>query len=244
MQARTSEDQLQKALVLGNTRIAKHTYHLKIQSDDFTKMAYCPGFTLDLYLGNPVLQPGTGHRKYSFWNYEPVHHIADIAVCTFSKGAGAQWIRTVKKGDLLYFNPPRGKLLADHHAGNYLLIGDITSLSHLYEINRNLQVGKSVFSYIYTQHPEDIFPDLDRSFPFNYHIFSTPSPDEIAAEVIAQLPALHEDTIAYILGEPAVCITLHNYLKNSRGFPLAQLKTKPFWKQAGIQDSKRDIAAQ
>lgn len=224
------QKKIQKAIVIDNIQIAKHTYHLKIQSDDFRLMDYIPGFTLDIYLGYPLLEDDVPYRKYSFWNYEPVYHIADIAICTFSMGIGSRWVRTLKKGDFIYFKPPRGKLLIDESANQYLLIGDVTALSHLYEINRNLPISKTVISFIHSKQIEDIFPDIDLSYPLDFKIINSTSANLIVKEIFKVLSINLENTIAYVLGEPNVCISIHNYLKRERNFPIQNIKAKPFWK--------------
>ena len=221
---------LQSGIVLQNKKIDAHTFHLKIASDDFAKMPYTAGFTVDIYIGNPLTDTGCIDRKYSFWNYEPVYRIADFAICTFSNGQGAKWIQSLRQGDRVFFKPPNGKLLADDSAENYLLIGDITSLSHLYEINRSLAVSKHVFSFIYAQQEADLFADIDNSFPFHHYILAPMLTEMVMNRIIAQLPGSLNNTIAYIFGHPEICTRLHSYLKNERNMPVHNLRTKPFWK--------------
>jgi NADPH-dependent ferric siderophore reductase len=91
-------------------------------------MQYIAGFTVNIFLGNPNYETNCEDRKYSFWNYEPIHQIADFAICTFSKGKRAEWVQKLQQGDTIYFKPPRGKYFTDNGETNYLLIGDITSL--------------------------------------------------------------------------------------------------------------------
>lgn len=221
---------IQSGIVLEKKQIANHTFYLKIQSDDFSQMEYVAGYTVDIFIGNPFTQVDCEDRKYSFWNYEAVYQIADFAICTFSEGIGAEWIKTLQQGDKIYFKPPRGKLLVDDSAENYLLIGDITSLSHLYEINRNLPFNKNIFSFIYSAKPADIFPDIDQSYPFEYYIVNPVSAYTILNMIKDRLPTNLENTIAYIFGHPETCITLHNYLKKTQNLPIENLRTKPFWK--------------
>lgn len=221
---------IQSGTVLENTQIAAHTFHLKIQSNDFAQVHYTGGFTLDVFLGNPFTEASCEDRKYSIWKYEPIYRIADLAICTRSNGKGAKWIQKLHKGDRIFFKPPRGKLLADNSAASYLLIGDISSLSHLYEINRNLTVSKNVFSFIYAQQASDFFNDIDKSSPFSYHVVNPIQTDLVLEKIIQLLPADLDNTIAYIFGHPGICIGLHNYLKAERNMPLQNLRTKPFWK--------------
>lgn len=229
---------IQSGTVLENKQIAAHTFHLKVQSDDFARMQYVAGFTVDIFLGNPFYDSHCEDRKYSFWNYEPVYHIADFAICTFSNGKGAEWIQKLQQGDCIYFKQPRGKLLVDNSAENYLLIGDITSLSHLYEINRNLSVSKNIFSFIYARHKADYFRDIDNSFPFNHQIIAQTQTDIVVNKIISSLPDNLDNTIAYIFGHPEVCMAMHNYLKHDRNLPLQNLRTKPFWKTDKEKDSR------
>lgn len=222
---------IQQAKVLSVLQIAAHAWHLKLQGSDFKQMQYLPGFTLDMYIGNPFEVRETVDRKYSFWRYDPVSGIADIAICTFSNGKGAHWIKTLRANDTVYFKPPRGKLLVDENAERYLLIGDITALSHLYEINRHLPAGKPVHSLIYAKQKEDIFPDIDLRYPFKYRVTAQ---EEIRAAILQQLPENLENTVAYILGDPDTCVWLHHYLKEERNVPVSHLKTKPFWKNTSV----------
>lgn len=224
------ESTVHSGTVLQNKKIAAHTFHLQIQSNDFANMQYIGGFTLDIFLGNPFEEAFCQDRKYSFWNYEPVYHIADFAICTFSNGKGAEWIQKLQPGDPIFFKPPKGKLLVDNSAENYLLIGDITSLSHLYEIHRSLAVSKNIFTFIYAQQETDFFPDIDHSFPFNHHIINPVVTDTVVDTIISLLPRSLDNTIAYIFGHPEICIVLHNYLKHNKNLPIQNLRTKPFWK--------------
>ncbi|MCP9752665.1 FAD-binding oxidoreductase [Ferruginibacter sp. HRS2-29] len=221
---------IQSGIVLDKKQIAGHTFHLKIQSNDFNQMQYVAGFTVDIFLGNPLSQLDCEDRKYSFWNYEPLNNVADFAICTFSQGKGASWIQKLQQGDIIYFKPPKGKLLVDNNAGYYLMIGNITALSHLYEINRNLPQTKKTFSFIYTYRRQDIFADIDGSFPFNYYIINPLSADAVKSKIIQVLPKFEGKGIAYILGEPETCIALQHYFKNEKHWDSKSLKTKPFWK--------------
>ncbi|MFH7015814.1 FAD-binding oxidoreductase [Flavobacterium sp. FlaQc-47] len=223
--------EIQKGQLIEIKQLNRHVFHLKIQSEDFDKMQYVPGFTLDIYLGNGEILSNLETRKYSIWNYEPVHQIIDVAICTFSNGKGAHWVSTLKNGDILYFNPPKGKLLINESADYYYLIGDITSLSHLYEINRNLSINKKVFSFIYAYSQRDIFPDIDGSFPFDYYVINPLIPELVQQKIEALEPDFSGTGFAYILGEPKTVITLHDYFKNQKKWNSNQLRSKPFWKE-------------
>lgn len=223
--------EIQKGELIAIRQINRHVFHLKIKSSDFAKMNYVSGFTIDIFLGDSVSFPDLESRKYSIWNYEPVHQVIDVAICTFSKGKGANWVKKLEKGDLIYFKPPRGKLLIDENADYYYMIGDITSLSHLYEINRNISVDKKVFSFIYAHTQRDIFPDIDGSFPFDYYVIDPLIAEDVLEKIAILEPDFRGTGIAYLLGEPKTVIALHNHFKNKKKWHINQIKSKPFWKE-------------
>ena len=215
-----------KGIIKSIERITRHTFHLKIASSYFAQMEYIPGFTIELFIDDQHIE----HRKYSIWNYEPVQNSIDVAICTFSNGKGAHWVHTLEAGDTVYFKTPRGKLLIDESADNYVMIGDITALSHLYEINRNLPVGKTVFSFIYAPHQRDIFPDIDGSFPFDYHIFSPFDSETITSKMALLLPDFNEKRLAYITGAPEACQLIKYYFRNEKNWNPEDLRVKAFWR--------------
>lgn len=171
---------IQSGIVLEKKQISAHTFHLKIQSNYFAEMQYIPGFTMDIFLGNPIYNLQIEKRKYSFWNYEPVCQVADFAICTFSNGKGAEWIQLLQAGN--------------------------------------------------TVQQADIFPDIDLSYPLNFHIINPTSADIILNKIIDTMPINLGNTIAYIFGHPDICITIHNFLKKESNFMVHNLRTKPFWK--------------
>jgi len=123
----------------------------------------------------------------------------------------SEWMQKLKKGDTAFFKPPKGKLLADNRAKNFELINDITSLSHLYEINCNLAVSKSIFGFIYAGQDGNFFPDIDGNFVFTHHIIITVVTNTIVSKIITHLPKNLNDAIACIFGHyesASLCITI------------------------------------
>ena len=225
----TNDYTIHKAKVISVKRISQHTYHLRVQSDDFAAMDYIPGYTINFFIGDPAI-PGTPDRKYSIWNYEPVQNIADLAISTFSNGPGAQWIQSLQKDSVIYYKTPKGKLLLDDSADYYFMIGDVTSLSHLYEINRNLPVSKQVYSFIYSNDKDDVYADIDGSYPLDYHIFNSGDIVHIKNELLTSLPDVTGNGLAYVLGSPQACMEIQAFLRNEKGWKPSKLKTKAFWK--------------
>ena len=197
-------------IVLLKTKIAAHTYHLKIQSPDFLQQ----GNTAEFFFSNPYYDPDSKVHQYPFWNYEPVYHTTDFAVHTFSEET-SQWIKAVQEGDTVFFRQTSDGFEADENGEHYFLIGDLASLSRLYEINRTLSVSKTVSSLVYAEQAEDLFPDLDHSFPLNFFISKPIRSEEIIGHIRNHFPKNAKNTIAYILGNASITEAISEYIRKN-----------------------------
>ena len=109
------------------------------------------------------------------------------------------------------------------------MIGDLSALSHLYIINRNLADNKQIKSVIYSQNSNDFFADVDGSNPFDFHVMSENPSTEIIQKLNSIIPEMKGDTMVYIAGDSRVCIALTNYFRKELNWSTKQIKTKPFW---------------
>jgi NADPH-dependent ferric siderophore reductase len=129
----------------------------------------------------------------------------------------------------VYFAWHKGKFLVDDSADSYLMIGDLSALAHLYEIRRNLPLGKKVKSIIYHQNMQELYPDIDGSNPFSF----TQLPQNPTAELLQLIkeiiPEMKGEKMIYIAGDSRVCVTLTHYFRNELQWPSSKLKVKPFW---------------
>jgi len=222
---------LKKATVIEKRKIADETYHLMLMGDDLKNLHYTPGGQLRILVGmNKHAAITNKVRTYSIWNYEADQGIVDLAVCTFSNGPGAGWIKEVKENDTVYFSGPKGKFVVDDSADYYFLIGDISSLAHLYEIRRNLSPGKRVHSFVHADTDWDFFTDVDGAHPLDFYETNGLNVPEFLIQRLH--PILEEEQgmgIAYIGGEANTCLSLHEYFYKTVGWSTRQIKTKPFW---------------
>lgn len=60
---------------------------------------------------------------------------------------------------MIYFGGPKGKLTIDHSAENFLFLGDISALSHLYELSRQWKSFQKSFGIIYAKSEKDFIID-------------------------------------------------------------------------------------
>ena len=215
-------------IILQKDKIAEHTFHIKIQSGEFAKIKYVPGFTVDVFLTNPYYDSQSEVRKYSFWNYEPVYNIADFAINTFSNCEAVDWVKGVQEGDTIFFKEPSSEFAVDETGEHYFLIGDVNALSHLYEINRALAVSKEIHSLIYTANKHDVFPDLDHSFPLKFYIVNPKVPETILNLIKTHFPKHSKNTVAYVLGDAETGSLIYNFLKDNPDFDIEHIHFKSF----------------
>jgi len=220
-----------KGTVIYKQQITTKTWHLKLKVNHADFKNYIPGQHLRILVGRYNNAPLSDMvRTYSIWNYDELQQTADLAVCTFSGGQGAQWVNDLAVGDTVLYGGPKGKFIIDKSADNYLLLGDVSALSHLYELRRNAGINKNVTGIICASSREHIFGDLSLSSgtPFGY----LQNDGNVLESVITEIAWNNipkENTIVYIAGETALCTGLTNYFRKVQGWHPKQIRTKPFW---------------
>ncbi|WP_308637135.1 siderophore-interacting protein [Paenibacillus silvisoli] len=223
----------QQAVIVQKQQVAAHTYRITLELPEHAKpLNYTPGEFLRVLVGlNKPVKVSEMVRTYSVWSYDQAKRMIDIAVCTFSSGSGAAWAKQAKAGDTVHFTGPKGKFTVDDSGEQYILIGDISSLAHLYELNRHLSARKKkVHGIVYAQQEGDFFPDLNGETPLSFHIL----PEHPVQPLIERLEPIVQSAaggkgIVYIGGDGRVCAELNAYFRTARHGGSWQVKSKPFW---------------
>lgn len=222
---------LENASIVKKEQISASVYKIRIKSESIKKEVFVPGYFLRLGIGigNDELAFKDKVRSYSVWNIDQTEGFLDLAIATESKGIGANWVATCKEGDVVYFKWKKGKFLVDKTADSYLMIGDLSALSHLYILNRHLPETKQVHSVVYSQNSNDFFEDIDGTNPFNFYCLEQNSVSEILTKLKEIIPKMKGHKMVYIAGDSRVCIALNQYFKKELNWNTQQIKTKPFW---------------
>ena len=218
-----------KGTVIYKHQITSKTWHLKLKVNGADFKNYIPGEHLRILVGrNHNANLSDMVRTYSVWNYDDAKQIIDLAICTFSGGSGARWITELAVGDIVLYSGPKGKFTIDKAPQNYLFLGDISALSHLYELSRNAGIAKNISGIIYADSKDHFFADLNNARPFGY-LQNEPNIVETIIGEIVWNTIPKDNTIVYIAGETAFCTGLNNYFTKVLQWPAKQIKTKPFW---------------
>lgn len=222
---------LEKGTIIENTKLSESVYKIRIQSEDVASYDFVPGhfIRLGVGIGQDEISMKDKVRSYSVWDIDKEKNTIDLAIATHSQGIGAKWVESCTPNDTVYFKWKKGKFLIDTNADSYLLIGDISALSHLYIINRNLPNTKQIKSFVYSQSNEDFFKDISDNKPFDFHVLNENPSVEIIQKLNSIVPEMKGNKMVYIAGDSRVCIALTNYFRKELNWSAKQIKTKPFW---------------
>ena len=221
---------LHKALVISKEEIADNAFHLIIAGKALENLSYIPGQHVRIFIG---MDKDLGFREkirtYSIWHYHSANGTMNFVICTHSDGPGSAWIKSVKAGEEIYLTAPQGKFIMDASAPEYLFVGDVSALAHLYAIRRDLPSDKKMRGVIYAEKKSQLFTDLDGFLPFEFYDLPQNPLEEITT-IIEQKPVVNNsEAIVYIGGDGRMCVALHAYFKKVKGLKTKNIKTKPFW---------------
>jgi NADPH-dependent ferric siderophore reductase len=217
------------AEVIHKEQITPTTYHVRIKINGDILKNYIPGQQLRVLVGlDNMISLSNLVRTYSIWYYDELRNEADLAVCTFSNGQGAKWVHSLERGDIIYFRGPEGKFTLSADADNHLFLGDMSSLAHLYELNRHTGLSAKASGIVYSSSKDHYFDDIYPKRNFGFLESCANTLEDLIAE-ISWSGIRRENTAVYIAGETSICVGLHNYFKKELNFSPKQIKTKPFW---------------
>jgi NADPH-dependent ferric siderophore reductase len=222
----------QQVTVARAQRIAAHAYRITLTGPALVDWAYVPGQTLNVFfgLGAPGAAASLRKRTYSVWGYDDARQELELAVCTFSDGPGARWAAQCQPGDTVHFYGPGGKFLLDPAAPAHVLLGDVSCLAHFYALRRQVPNDVPVLSVIHARQREDMFADLDGSFPLHMEVAEVLSAEQYLQVAEAQGLRDLRPAQVYWGGPEATCVAGHRLLQREWQWPTANLKAKPFWK--------------
>lgn len=222
---------LNEAVITEKVILSQSVFKIRLQSESIRNANFLPGSFLRMAIGigNEEVSLKDKIRSYSVWDINSKEGFLDLAIATHSNGMGSQWAKECQVGDQVYFKWKKGNFLADDSADSYIMIGDLSALSHLYMINRNIGENKQVASVIYSEQKSELFPDIDGSIPFDFFEFPQNPSTEIIAKLKKIVPELKGKKMVYIAGDSRLCVALNQFFRKELQWPTKQIKTKPFW---------------
>jgi len=222
---------LEEATITEKVTLSNKAYRIRLQGDSIHKATFTPGAFLRMAIGigKEELSMKDKIRSYSVWDIDKEKGTLDLAIATHSNGVGSQWAKHCKEGDTIYYKWKKGNFIADDSAESYIMIGDLSALSHLYMINRNIGKDKQIISVIYNSNKSELFPDIDGHFPFHFYELPENPYHEIITKLKDIIPTLKGKTLVYIAGDSRTCIALNHFFRKELHWDTKRIKTKPFW---------------
>lgn len=222
---------LDQGVIVSKEKLNSNVYKIEIKSESIAHLDFIPGcfIRLAIGIGSNVNSKKDMVRSYSIWDINKTEHTISIAIATHSNGIGAQWVKKCNVGDTVYYKTKKGTFTVDTSADSYLMIGDLSAVSHMYMINQHLPKHKQVESLIYNTDITELYSDIDGKTPFNFHQIDENNSKGIIAKIDSIIPRMKGVKMVYIAGDSRVCITLNKYFRNELQWRTKQIKTKPFW---------------
>ncbi len=157
----------------------------------------------------------------------------DVDIALHDRGAGSDWARTCRPGDVVGIIEPHGlyKPLADVH--HQVLVCDITGVPALARILRDLDPGVLVEAHVVITDPADEVPlptaaDLTTTWQVveDEHLV----PDALEAAVRSRaLPADPAGHYVWLAGEARASRGVRKHLRRELGWPQASFYTCGYW---------------
>lgn len=222
---------LDEAHISEKEQLSEAAFRIRLQGDSIQKMNFVPGafLRLGIGIGKEDLAMKDKIRSYSIWNINQAAGYMVLAIATHGSGVGSQWIKDCKVGEKVHYKLKKGNFIADENADSYLMIGDLSALSHLYMIHRHIGEAKQVNSMVYSPKTEELFADIDGSTPFNFFEWPQNPLNQVLEKLEEITPNMSGQKMVYIAGDSRLCVALNHYFRKDLGWNSKQIKTKPFW---------------
>ncbi len=213
------------------SKLSETVYHIRIQSNSIKKADFVPGYFVRLGVGLGVSDSSIKDkvRSYSVWDINKESGTIDLAIATHSNGVGADWVKKCEIGNEVSFVWKKGNFLVDNNADYYLMIGDLSALSHLYIINRHLSKDKKVESILYNKKLNEHFNDIDKNKPFHFYEMAENPFEEIVTKIKEIIPNMTGRKMVYISGDSRICVSLNQFFRKELNWDSKQIRIKPFW---------------
>lgn len=222
---------LQKGIIIQKTKLSESVYKIRIKSEYVSTLDFIAGsfLRLGVGIGKDEISLKDKVRSYSIWDIDKKNKTIDLAIATHSQGIGAEWVETCEINTTVHFKWKKGNFLIDDTADSYLMIGDLSALSHFYIIKRHLSSEKQVESIIYSPNRNDLYADIDGTKPFEFYDMEQNPYEEIKIKLQPLISKMHGQKMVYLAGDSRLCIGLNKYFRKELNWETKQIKTKPFW---------------
>ncbi|BAP29470.1 uncharacterized protein CHSO_0433 [Chryseobacterium sp. StRB126] len=164
--------------IIASKKLTSSAWHIKLKVPFYIEldMDRNPGYIIPLLFENEE-QGGTQIIRSTLWNYDVVRNTMEIII--YARKSNEEWLESLSPGKTIQYLDPEEIIIQGLNAEIYYLIGNTNAQAFFYQFNRSLPFTSTVNSFIYSKNTGEFFPDIDGSYPLNYHIIYPFSPERV-----------------------------------------------------------------
>ncbi|MGE8554997.1 MAG: siderophore-interacting protein [Chryseobacterium jejuense] len=209
--------------IIASKKLTSHAWHIKLKVLFYIEldMDRNPGYIIPLLLENEE-QGGTQIIRSTLWNYDVVRNTMEFII--YARKSNEEWLESLSPGKPIQYLDPEEIIIQGLNAETYYLIGNTDAQAFFYQFNRSLPFTNTVNSFIYSRNTGEFFPDIDGSYPLNYHIIYPFSPERVIHLFKRDFNRENENFIILLFCEHEVNILFSQYLKKEWGVSENQIR--------------------
>lgn len=162
--------------IIALKKLTSTAWHIKLRVPFYIEldMNKNPGHII------PLLNENQGDAlliRSTLWNYDVVRNTVEVII--YARKGNEEWLEKLSSGNTIQYLDPEEIIIQGLNTETYYLIGNTDAQAFFYQFNRSLPFTNTVNSFIYSKNTGEFFPDIDGSYPLNYHIIYPFSPERV-----------------------------------------------------------------
>jgi NADPH-dependent ferric siderophore reductase len=214
--------------------IAPAMRRVVLGADNLGELNYLPGQALILRM--PLPDGTTGRRDYTIrWFDREARRLAIDFVLHGSTPAPS-WARSVKAGDTIVAQGPRGRTTLNLDADWHLFCGDETAVPAILHMLEGLPKGARAFAFVEIGSTADEMPVQtpgDLTLEWIHRGEHRPGPGTLLLDRLGAFQFPEGRGHAYLIGETSNIRALRHHLVG-RGFERSQIASEGYWRPGRI----------
>lgn len=164
--------------IVASKKLTSTAWHIKLKVPFYMELDRDrnPGYIIPLLTDHEDQRDPLLIRS-TLWNYDVVRNTVEVII--YARKSNEEWLENLSQGRVIQYLDPEEIIMQGLNAETYYLIGNADAQAFFYQFNRSLPFTSTVNSFIYSRNTGEFFPDIDGSYPLNYHIIYPFSPERV-----------------------------------------------------------------
>lgn len=223
---KSESNNINKGEIISTKKLTSTSWHMKLKVPFYMEldMDKNPGYLIPLLMENKG--QGTPIIRATLWNYDVVRNT--VGVIIHAQQDNEAWLEHLSPGETILYLDPEEIIIQGTDANHYYLIGNAEAQAFFYQFNRSLPFTSMVNSFIYSKNTGDFFPDIDGSYPLDYHIVYPFSPERVLHLFKKEFTQEVENFIILLCGDQEINALFSHFFKKEWGAREEQIKVYHF----------------